>query len=74
MEVETEEGYSGVLKLDHTSVHVTVTATRAVPKNHSATRTFPNLSDADLSLLPKTVTEGGRTLSLATVQWVQQLR
>ena len=38
-------------------------------KNHSATRTFPNLSEADLSLLPKTVTEGGRTLSLATVQW-----
>ena len=69
MEVETEEGYSGVLKLDHTSVHVTVDGYKSSTKNHSATRTFPNPSDADLSLLPKTVTEGGRTLSLATVQW-----
>lgn len=69
MEVETEEGYTGVLKLDHTSVHVTVDGYKSSTKNHSATRTFPNLSDADLSLLPKTVTEGGRTLSLATVQW-----
>ena len=69
MEVETEEGYSGVLKLDHTSVHVTVDGYKSSTKNHSTTRTFPNLSDADLSLLPKTVTEGGRTLSLATVQW-----
>ena len=69
MEVETEEGYSGILKLDHTSVHVTVDGYKSSTKNHSTTRTFPNLSDADLSLLPKTVTEGGRTLSLATVQW-----
>lgn len=69
MEVETEEGYSGILKLDHTSVHVTVDGYKSSTKNHSVTRTFPNLSDADLSLLPKTVTEGGRTLSLATVQW-----
>ena len=69
MEVETEEGYTGVLKLDHTSVHVTVDGYKSSTKNHSATRTFPNLSDADLSLLPKTVTEGGKTLSLATVQW-----
>lgn len=68
-EVETEEGYSGILKLDHTSVHVTVDGYKSSTKNHSTTRTFPNLSDADLSLLPKTVTEGGRTLSLATVQW-----
>ena len=69
MEVETDEGYTGTLKLDHTSVHVTVDGYKSSTKNHSATRTFPNLSEADLSLLPKTVTEGGRTLSLATVQW-----
>ena len=69
MEVETDEGYTGTLKLDHTSVHVTVDGYKSSTKNHSATRTFPNLSEADLSLLPKTVTEGGRTLTLATVQW-----
>ena len=69
MEVETDEGYTGTLKLDHTSVQVTVDGYKSSTKNHSATRTFPNLSEADLSLLPKTVTEGGRTLTLATVQW-----
>ena len=35
----------------------------------SATRTYPNLSDADLSLVPKTISDGGRSLTLADVQW-----
>lgn len=69
MEVETGDGHTGVLKLDHTSVHVTVDGYKSSTKNHSTTRTYSDLSDADLSLLPKTVTEGGRTLSLAAVQW-----
>ena len=69
MEVETEEGYTGVLKLDHTSVHVTVDGYKSSTKNHSATRTYPNLSDADASLIPKTITDSGRTLTLANVNW-----
>ena len=40
-------------------------STRAV----SATRTYPNLSDADVSLVPKTVEESGRTLTLSDVKW-----
>ena len=35
----------------------------------SATRTYPNLSAADVSLIPKTITDSGRTLTLADVQW-----
>ena len=38
-------------------------------RNLSASRTYPNLSDAGLSLVPKSVTEGGRTLTLADVKW-----
>lgn len=38
-------------------------------KNLSATRTYPSLSDADLDLIPKTTTDGGKTLTLADVQW-----
>ncbi len=35
----------------------------------SATRTYPNLSDADLELIPKTITDGGKTLTLGAVEW-----
>lgn len=35
----------------------------------TAERTYPNLSDADVSLVPKTVNENGRTLTLADVSW-----
>lgn len=56
----TKDGYSGVLLLDHTSIKVNV-------KGYS-TKT-KNLSDADLSLVPKTVSDGGKNLMLANVNW-----
>lgn len=65
----TEDGYSGVLLLDHTSVKVEVKGYTTKTSNHSATRTYPNLSDADLSMVPKTVQDGGKTLTLANVNW-----
>ena len=49
LEVTTEEGYTGVLRLDHTSVQVTTDGYATKPRNLSATRTYPNLSDADLA-------------------------
>ena len=71
-EVTTEDGYTGVLILDHTSVEVSVKGYNTSTKNLSASRTYPNLSDADLSLVPKTVTENGKTLTLGDVQWSSQ--
>lgn len=68
-EVTTEDGYTGVLLLDHTTVSVKAKGYSTSTKNLSASRTYPNLSDADLSLIPKTVTEGGKTLTLGNVQW-----
>ena len=35
----------------------------------SATRTYPGLSDADLELIPKTITDSGNTLTLGAVEW-----
>ena len=35
----------------------------------SAKRTYPNLNDADISLIPKTIEDSGRTLTLADVDW-----
>lgn len=69
MEVTTEDGYTGTLILDHTSVKVEVKGYQTSTKNLSATRTYPSLSDADLSFIPTTITEGGKTLTLADVQW-----
>lgn len=69
IEAETEDGYAGVLKLDYNSVQVEVKGYGTSTRNLSASRTYPNLSDADLSLIPKTVTEGGKTLNLADVKW-----
>ena len=69
MEAATEDGYTGTLILDHTSVKVEGKGYKTRTKNLSATRTYPNLSDADLSLIPKTITDSGHTLTLADVQW-----
>ena len=35
----------------------------------TATRSYPNLASADANHLPKTITEGGRTLKLQDIQW-----
>lgn len=69
MEAATEDGYTGTLILDHTSVKVEVKGYRTSTRNLSATRTYPSLSDADLSLVPKTIADSGHTLTLADVQW-----
>lgn len=69
MEFATEDGYTGTLRLDHTSVKVTTDGYKTSTKSLSATRTYPNLSDADVSLVPKTITDNGKTLNLADIQW-----
>lgn len=38
-------------------------------RNVSATRSYPNLSEADVSLVPKSIEDSGRTLTLADVDW-----
>lgn len=69
LEVSTEDGYSGVLALDHTSIKVEVAGYKSRSYDVSTTRTYPNLSDADTALIPKSVEENGRTLTLADIRW-----
>lgn len=69
MEFTTEDGYTGVLRLDHTSVQVSTDGYASKTTSLSATRTYPNLSEADVSLIPKSINDKGRTLNLADVQW-----
>ena len=67
--VTTEDGYTGTLQLDHTTVKVTVDGYATKTQALSASRSYPNLSEADVSLIPKSIEENGKTLTLADVQW-----
>lgn len=69
LEISTEDGYVGRLLLDYTTIAVEATDYKTSSRTVSAARTYPNLSDADISLIPKSVEEGGRMLSLADVDW-----
>lgn len=68
-EAATEDGYTGVLTLDTASIQVEASGYATSTRNVSATRSYPNLSEADVSLVPKTIEDSGRTLTLADVQW-----
>ena len=61
LEVKTEDGYEGVLSLDHTTIQVEAVGYGTSSRTVTAERTYPNLSDADVSLVPKSVNENGRT-------------
>lgn len=69
VETTTEDGYTGMLNLDHTTVKVAADGYATKTQALSATRSYPNLSDADVSLIPKTIQEKNKTLTLADVQW-----
>ena len=49
MEFTTEDGYTGTLRLDHTSVQVTTDGYKSSTKNLSATQMYPNLSEVNHS-------------------------
>lgn len=68
-EITTEDGYTGILKPDYTKITVEAAGYKNNSWTVSATRTYPNLSDADAALIPKTITDSGRTLTLAGVDW-----
>ena len=68
-EIATEDGYTGILKPDYTKITVEAAGYKNNSWTVSANRTYPNLSDADASLIPKTITDSGRTLTLAGVDW-----
>lgn len=68
-EIATEDGYTGLLTLDTASIQVEAAGYGSSSRTVTATRSYPNLSDADTSFVPKTTEDNGRTLELADVQW-----
>ena len=72
MYYESDDGYCGTLTLDLTSVKCETAGYRRSSYTVSATREYPHLSNADTSLIPKTITDNGRTLTLDSVSWEVQ--
>lgn len=68
-EVQTEDGFSGKLELDISSVKIESKGTGRSSYQKSVTRTYPNLAGADLQYIPKTTVEGGSTLQFSSVEW-----
>jgi len=70
IEFEAEDGFAGTLTLDLLSVKVGVAGTKTSSYTMTVTREYPRLSSNDTSLVPKTVTENGKTYTLASVEWL----
>jgi len=65
----SDDGYIGVLRLDISSIKVESAGTRSSSFSVTSTREYPHLSNNDTSLIPKTITENGRTLELSGIDW-----
>ena len=71
--VTTADGYNGTLNLDESSITVKAKGYKLGSKTIQASRTYPNLLNADLAYIPKSITENGTELELADVNWQKDL-
>ena len=69
IEYTDNDGYSGTLKLNISSIESGVTGYQNSSFTSKEVREYPNLSSPDTSLVPKSIDIGGKSLSLANVQW-----
>jgi len=69
MEFKSEDGFIGVLTLDVASIKVETAGTKTSSYTMSVTREYPHLSANDTELVPKTVTDKGKTYNLVGVEW-----
>jgi hypothetical protein len=72
LDYQSEDGYIGLLTLDLSTVKCEEAGTKTSSYTVTATREYPHLSGSDLSLIPKTINENGRTLNLEDVSWEAQ--
>ena len=72
LEYQSQDGYSGILTLQMPTIVCEAEGYRNGNYTVTATREYPHLSTNDLSLIPKTITDNGRTLELEGVTWEVQ--
>jgi hypothetical protein len=63
------DGFAGTLALDIHSITNEVAGTTRHTSTATRQRTFPHLSEPDNALIPRTITDGGTTFHLSTVDW-----
>ncbi len=68
-EVVTEDGFEGIIHLDHTTIQTEVAGYKSTSWTAKTTRTYPSLANMDVTYIPKTTTENGRTLDLVDISW-----
>ena len=68
-EFTTEDGLTGTLSLKLDTVQVNVAGYGSSTRQVSATRSYPNLAGQDTTHIPKEITDNGRTLELASIDW-----
>lgn len=68
-EVTTEDGYTGTLTPDATTLTTQVSGYGKSTKTKSVTKSYTGLADQDTAYIPKTITEGGVTYSLTGLTW-----
>ena len=71
--VTTADGYKGMLNLDESSIAVEAKGYKTNSKTVQASRTYPNLLNADLAYIPKSITENGTELELTDVNWQRDM-
>lgn len=69
MVITTEDGYVGILEFDYTTLEIEPSGYKKQDYTITENRSYPNLMDADTSLVPKTITKDGVTLNLTNIDW-----
>lgn len=69
IEHTSEDGYTGTLTLDVSSVKTAEAGTNTSTSISTKTREYPHLSSNDSALIPKTITDSGRTYDIADIDW-----
>lgn len=72
VEYKSDDGYAGILNLDAKSIKVETAGTKKSNYTISSVREYPNLSSNDTALVPKTITDNGKTMTLAGIEWRTQ--
>ena len=68
-EFVTEDGLTGTLDLQLETVQVEAAGYGSAVREVSATRSYPNLASQDTANIPKSIQDGGRTLTLQNISW-----
>lgn len=68
-EFVTDDGLTGILTLWLDTVQVEPSGYASSTRQVSATRSYPDLAGQDTQYIPKTIQDGGRTLTLQDISW-----